>query len=126
MNKSLKKILIVEDEVILLEALEKRFSNENYEILTALDGEAGLRTALKKHPDLILLDIIMPKMDGMSMLLKLRQDKWGKTVPVMLLTNLNEAEKVEEAVKAGVSDYLVKSDWHIDEVVAKVRRKLGK
>ncbi len=120
-----KKILIVEDEKILLEVLEKRFSCEDYEILTALDGVAGLKVALKKHPDLILLDIVMPEMDGLSMLLKLRKDAWGRTVPVMLLTNLNDPGKVEQAVKSGVSDYLVKSDWHIDEVVAKVKNKLG-
>lgn len=82
--------------------------------------------ALLWHPDLILLDIVMPKMDGMTMLAQLREDEWGKTARVITLTNLSDTEKVAEAIEHGSYEYLVKSDWKIEDVVAKVREKLGK
>jgi len=120
----MKKILIVEDETPLRGALVSKFTRENFTVLEAKDGMEGLEVAKKDHPDLILLDIIMPKIDGLSMLHILREDEWGKSVPVILLTNLSDAEKVSQATKEGVYDYLVKSDWHIDDVVKKVREKL--
>ena len=89
------------------------------------NGEVGLERALKERPDLILLDIIMPVMDGMTMLAKLRTDKWGKDVPVIMLTNLNNSEDVEEASKHGVYDYLVKSNWRLEDVIGKVREALS-
>ena len=121
----MKKILIVEDEQSLREPLVKKFSGENFEVLQAEDGEKGLKIAKKEHPDLILLDILMPKMDGMTACKKLREDEWGKDVPIIFLTNLNDAQQVTDATEAGVYDYLVKSDWRIEDVVKKVREKLG-
>jgi len=120
-----KAILIIEDEMSLLEALKIKFTKEGFGILEAKNGVEGLEVAKKEHPDLILLDIIMPKMDGLTMLSRLREDKWGKDVPVILLTNLNDSEKISEASKEGVYDFLVKSDWHIDDVVKKVKETLG-
>ena len=120
-----KKLLIVEDEPALLKALAIKFAREKFEIITASDGEVGLEMALHEHPDLILLDIIMPKMDGMTVLNRLRVDSWGKKVPVIILTNLSDDAKVAEAIKQGTHDYLVKSDWDIGDVVMKVRNRLG-
>ena len=120
-----KKILVVEDEQSLLSALVAKFSKENFKVIEARDGEQGLERALAEHPDLILLDIVMPKMDGVTMLKRLRRNEWGKKVPVIMLTNLSDDKKVEEAVKFGSHDYLVKSDWSINDVVKKVRSKLG-
>ena len=77
------------------------------------------------HPDMILLDIIMPKMDGMSMLRKLREDNWGKTAKVILLTNLSSPEAVTEAIQHNVYDYLVKTNWKLESIVIKVRTMLG-
>ena len=122
----MKKILIVEDEPSLLKVLASKFEKESFEVLEARDGVEGLKVAKEKHPDLILLDIVMPKMDGMSMLRKLREDQWGADVPVILLTNLNETEKISEGAAEKVFDYLVKTDWHIDDVVKKVRERLEK
>lgn len=120
----LYKILIVEDEPAILKALTRKFEKEKFVVLQARDGLQGLEMALKEHPDIILLDIIMPQMDGMSMLFKLRENAWGKEAKIILLTNLSDATKVSEAARQGVFDYLVKTDWHIDEVVKKVRDKL--
>ncbi len=101
-----------------------KFKSEGFLVTSAKDGQEGLNLAITDHPDLILLDIIMPVMDGMTMLSQLRQDPWGKTVPVILLTNLSEAEKVVESLREGVYDYLVKSDWKLEDIVKKVREKL--
>lgn len=121
----MKKILIVEDEVALLQALTEKLKREEFEILQAKNGEEGLQQALNLHPDLILLDIIMPVMDGMTMLLKLRNDDWGKTVPVMILTNLSDEQKVSESLQQGVYDYLVKSGWTLEDLVNKIKDRLG-
>jgi len=123
--KNKHKILIVEDEEPLLNALTDKFSREGMEVITAKNGQEGLDVALAKKPDLILLDVIMPKMDGITMLEKLREDKWGENVEVILLTNLTDADKVSEAVEKGVRDYLIKSDWKLEDVVKKVKEKLS-
>jgi two-component system, OmpR family, alkaline phosphatase synthesis response regulator PhoP len=121
-----KKVLIVEDEVILLNALMKKFHKEGFLVMGEKNGKLGLDRALKDKPDLILLDIIMPVMDGMTMLAKLRRDGWGKNVPVIMLTNLNSSEDVTEAAKHGAYDYLVKSDWRLEDVIGKVNEALSK
>jgi DNA-binding response OmpR family regulator len=119
-----KKILIVEDEKSLRKALHDKMSYEGFGVLESSDGEAGLSTALATHPDLILLDIIMPKMDGLTMLKKLREDAWGTTVPVIMLTNLSDGAKIAESQKSNVLDYLVKTDWSLEYVVDKVKENL--
>ncbi|OGY60008.1 MAG: hypothetical protein A3B23_02930 [Candidatus Colwellbacteria bacterium RIFCSPLOWO2_01_FULL_48_10] len=124
-DNHLPKILIVDDEQPLQRALQAKFELSGFEVAIAVNGEAGLASALKNHPDVILLDIVMPKMDGMTMLHKLREDAWGRNAKVIFLTNLSTSEKVTEAVSNRVFDYLVKSDWKIESVVDKVRMILG-
>lgn len=124
MNKN-KKILIVEDELPLSTVLSEKLTLSGFFVTQAKNGVEGLDMALKNHPDLILLDIIMPKMDGMEMLSKLRADEWGKDVPVIILTNLSEAGKVADAVVHGVHDYVVKADWTLDDVIKKINLKLN-
>ena len=118
-------LLIVEDEISLCKVLRDKLTREGFSVLEAKDGKEGLETALVQHPDLILLDIIMPVMDGMTMLTELRKDEWGKNAKVIFLTNLSEAEKIAESHTKGVYDYLVKSDWKLSDVVKKVRERLG-
>lgn len=120
-----KKVLIVEDEESLLEVISQKLSSEGLFVLKAKDGVEGLAMSLKHHPDMILLDILMPKMNGIEMLKHVRRDPWGKTAKVMLLTNLSAAEKSAEASETGVSDYLVKTDWKLADVAKKVKRRLG-
>ena len=119
-----KKILIVEDEASLLNILMDTLITEGFDVHGEANGKDGLQRALTEQPDLILLDIMMPIMDGMAMLQELRKDTWGKDVPVMLLTNLSEAEKVAEATAHGVYDFLVKNDWPIEAIVACIQKKM--
>ncbi len=118
------KILVVEDENSLRRALVEKLNHTGYAPIEAKDGQVGLATALKEKPDLILLDIVMPVMDGLTMLAKLRQNAWGHDVPVILLTNLNESKDIAEAIKSGAYDYLVKSDWKLEDVIAVIRQHL--
>jgi len=119
-------LLVVEDEESLRIALHDKLTREGFTVLEANDGAEGLALALDKHPDLILLDIIMPVMDGMTMLGKLREDVWGKNAAVIILTNLNDDERVQESIKHGAFEYLVKTDWKLEDVVTKIRAKLKK
>src|SRR3989339_1176221 len=120
-----KTILIVEDEQSLSDILASKLSACGFSILKAENGERGLDLALKHHPDLILLDIIMPKMDGMTMVHRLREYVWGSTARIIILTNLMDNEKVVEAMKNKVSDYLIKTDWKLKNLVDIIKKKLG-
>lgn len=113
-------ILIVEDEKPLRQILAETFREEKFNVILASDGNEGLVRAQTYHPDVILVDIIMPKMNGLEMLTKLRVDKeWGKTVPVVLLTNLNTHDDKMNAV-ARYEPYLIKSELTLQDVVQKV------
>ncbi|MSU75081.1 MAG: response regulator [Candidatus Magasanikbacteria bacterium] len=120
-----KTILIVEDELPLLRALTQKFEKEGFVILQAKDGVEGLAMAKSHHPDLILLDLLLPGLSGMEILRDLRRDEWGVSVPVIILTNLSDSEKVAEALTHDVGDYLVKSDWMLADLVKKVHDKFG-
>jgi len=119
------KILIVEDEIIYLNVFADKFQEEGFKVFQAKNGKDGLDAALKEHPNLILLDIAMPVMDGLTMLGKLREDKWGKDAEVILLTNYSDADKVAEAGERGAFEYLVKKDWRVEDLVEKVKEKLN-
>jgi DNA-binding response OmpR family regulator len=117
-------ILIVEDEVSLRNALRDKCTREGFTVLEAQNGAEGLERARKEHPDLILLDLLMPVMDGLTMLNRLRDDPWGAKVPVIILSNLSDSSAVAQALASGTHDYLVKTDWKLEEVVAKVKERL--
>ena len=118
-------ILVVEDESVLRRLLVTTLRSEGYTVFEAENGDQGRQQAFKHHPRLVLLDIIMPGMNGIEMLQKLRQDEWGKDAHVVLLTNLDDSEDIERARQFGVKDYLVKSDWSLDELCAEVKEKIG-
>ena len=120
-----KTILIAEDEVALLQVLTDKLTVEGFNVLGVKDGKEGLRIALEKHPDLILLDLIMPEMDGLTMLRKLREDKWGKNVEVIVLTNLTDTPTIAKIVEEGTFDFLVKSDWKLADIVKRIKERLG-
>lgn len=123
-DAKLQKILVIEDEGPLSELLKDRFEDEGFKVTVANDGEKGLALALSEKPDIILLDIIMPRLNGLSMLKQLRSHEAGKTVPVIVLTNLSDPESVKEALAHGAYDILVKADWSIGDIVQAVREKL--
>jgi two-component system alkaline phosphatase synthesis response regulator PhoP len=125
MNKTIK-VLIVEDEDFLIEALEDRFLVEGFAVLKAMDGKEGLQSALENKPDIILLDIVMPVMDGVTMLHLLREKEEGKNIPVIFLTNLSSAESIYGPLSDMSSGYLVKANWKLDDVVKKVKEVLKK
>jgi CheY-like chemotaxis protein len=125
MENAQKKILIVEDEASILKALIDKFQREKFTTFQAKNGVEALEIASAKKPDVILLDIIMPEMDGLEALKKIRKAEWGKDIPVLMLTNLSDMEKISEAVQIGISGYLVKSDWKLEDVVEKVKEKLS-
>lgn len=120
-----KTLLIIEDEKPLLLALTEKFKREGFNVFGAKDGQEGIEMAMQLHPDLILLDVVMPKKDGMSMLRELREDEWGKTAPVIFLTNLSDYDNVSKAIEQGAFDYLVKTYWTLDGLVKKVKAKLA-
>lgn len=117
-----KILLLIEDDKILLNMYQKFLTNHGYDVHTAMDGDDGLRRALIDHPDLILLDIRMPKMDGMTMLKLLRQDPWGKDAKVIILTNLDPIDTIlQGVVRDHPTYYLVKANTKFDEVLEKIR-----
>jgi DNA-binding response OmpR family regulator len=119
-----KKILVVEDDRVLRRVIIDNLKAEGFTALEAEDGMAGLATAIAEHPDLMLVDVVMPKMDGIAMLEKLREDEWGKGAQVIMLTNLSDADKISFAAKKGVNDYLVKADWDIASIIEKVKDRI--
>jgi two-component system alkaline phosphatase synthesis response regulator PhoP len=118
------KILVVEDESSMRMALKDKFEQADFEVILAENGKVGLEKALKEKPDVILLDILMPEMDGVEMLKKLRKDKWGHEVSVFMLTVLSDMKKISEAMEIGIEGYLVKTDWKLEDVVTKIKDHL--
>ncbi len=125
MNTTPKKVLVVEDEPDLREALKTILTQEGYEVAVAENGEEGLARALETKPNLILLDVVMPKMDGLTVLKTLREDEWGKKAKVIVMTALDDMEKVAEVVEAGGNGYFVKSQTPLNVIVSKVRETLA-
>jgi DNA-binding response OmpR family regulator len=119
-------VLIIEDDTTIAGMYQKKFELEGFDVAVAADGEAGLAAAKAKTPAIILLDIIMPKMDGFTTLQALKEDASLKPIPVILLTNLGQNEDVAKGTKLGAVGYLIKAQLTPGEVVAKVREQLGK
>lgn len=125
-NTVAKKILIVEDEETYRNTLKIALEKEGYEVLLAENGQIGLAMALNRHPDLILIDLIMPKMDGEAMFDQLRYDVWGSKVPAIILTNLNPQDNMyNKLLYNDLASYLVKTQVQIKDVIAKVREILN-
>lgn len=119
------KILIIEDDAVLQKSLSEYLKSEGFETEVAADGDAGIETALKTKPDLILLDIVLPKKDGYEVLKAVKNDEQTKDVPVVLLTNLDSIADVEKALELGATTYLVKADYKLEEVVTKIKSILS-
>lgn len=124
--ESRRTVLIVEDDPALRGVLSDKLLTEGYTVIEAGDGKTGLDIALKEHPACILLDIFMPRMDGISMLSQLRSSgPWGKHATVIVLTNSTDAETVSRTTGLGATDFLVKSEWSLDDIVKKIGERIG-
>ena len=121
----MKKILFVEDESALQKAFGDTLGENDYKVISALDGETGLRLAKSEKPDLILLDIILPKINGLDALKILKNDQETKDIPVIILTNLENMEDINKAIELGAAAYLVKSQYTMEEVMSKIQKALG-
>lgn len=123
-------ILLVEDEKIMIRTLEERLKSENFNVTKAYNGEEGLQLALMEHPDLILLDLLMPKVDGIEMLKNLRKDRWGANANVIILTNLKGTGNIVDGMAAGLDDmgntyeYMIKTDWSLSDLVQRIKDRL--
>lgn len=121
----MKKILIIEDESSLQKTFSDLFQGEGYQTISALDGEEGLRSAKTDRPNLILLDLVLPKIHGLDVLRQLKEDLGTKEIPIIILSNLEGANEVERALELGASTYLVKANYTLKEVLAKIKKELG-
>jgi CheY-like chemotaxis protein len=121
----MKTILFIEDESALQKTFGEIIKNEGYEIISALNGEDGLKLAKVKKPDLILLDLVLPKIHGFDVLKQLKSDPETKEIPVIVLTNLEEIGNVEKAIELGATTYLVKAQYSLPEVIEKIKKTLG-
>lgn len=116
-----QSILLVEDDNLMIRLYQEKFSQDGFEVDVALNGEEGLAKLKEKKPILVLLDVMMPKMDGFEMLKRIKADPETKSVPVILLTNLSGEEDAKKGLELGAVAYLIKSDYTPDEIVAKVK-----
>jgi len=117
----MKKILFIEDEPSLQKAISEVLTQEGFKVLSAPDGEEGLKSAKAEGPDLILLDLILPKKDGFEVLKELKADEKMKDIPVIVLTNLEGVGDVEKALELGATTYLVKANYKLEDVVRKIK-----
>ncbi|MBU4223911.1 response regulator [Patescibacteria group bacterium] len=117
----MKKILFVEDEIRFQKMIEDLFRVEGFELLSAYDGESGLRMAREKSPDLILLDLILPKRNGFEVLEELKNDQQLSKIPVIILTNLEGVRDVERAFSLGARTYLVKANYSVSDILEKIK-----
>lgn len=115
-----RKILIIEDDKFLRELITRKLVNEGYQTIEAVDGEEGVRTAKAEKPDLILLDLILPGIDGFEALARIRKDQETANLPVIILSNLGQKEDIERGLKLGATDYLIKAHFSPGEIIEKV------
>ncbi len=119
-----KKILIVEDEEIVLGLLQKKLSQEGYEVSVARDGEEGLKKMMEIKPDLVLLDVVMPKMGGFEVMEEMQRDRELKKIPVIVVSNSGQPVEIDKVRELGARDWLIKTEFDPQEVIDKVKKQL--
>lgn len=121
----MKKILFIEDEQALQQTMGDLLKGVGYEVVGAIDGETGLAMTKTENPDLILLDLILPKLHGFDVLKQIKGNPETRDIPLIVLTNLEGVGDVEKALELGATTYLVKANYSLDEVLDKVKKALG-
>jgi len=128
MTTKQKTILLIDDDPLIIRMYQNKLAEEGYQILTAFNGESGLALAQKETPNLIFLDLMMPKMSGAEVLKALKKDEVTKNIPVVILSNLDgkdEHQYAEDAGKIGAAGYLVKAETDLKQLAGKVKEILG-
>jgi DNA-binding response OmpR family regulator len=120
-----RQILFIEDEAVMQKAVSEFLGSKGYSVVSALDGETGVNVARKVVPELILLDLILPKKNGFEVLKELKADAATKDIPVIVLTNLSEMGDIGKVLEFGVTTYMVKSDQSLKDIAAIVEKTLG-
>ena len=120
-----QKILLVEDDKFLRELIAKKLKSAEYEVLEAIDGESAVIKAKELKPDLILLDLILPGIDGFDILAKIKEDPTIGKTPVIILSNLSQQEEIERALKLGAADFLIKAHFIPGEIIEKIKKLLA-
>ena len=116
----MKKIFIIEDDPFLSEMYAAKFSQSGFQVEMAIDGEKGLEKIKTSKPDLILLDIVLPKMDGFEILKKVKEDSQLNKIPIILLTNLGQKNEIEKGLALGAEEYIIKAHFTPTAVVVKI------
>jgi DNA-binding response OmpR family regulator len=120
----MKKILIVEDDKFLRELIVQKLIKEGYETVEAIDGEQGIKKIKEENPDIVLLDLILPGIDGFEVLSQKKEDPGVAQIPVIVLSNLGQKEDVERGLKLGAVDYLIKAHFTPGEIIEKIKNIL--
>ena len=115
-----KKILIIEDDKFLRKVINKKLLKEKYEVVEAVDGEQGLKAVKEKKPELVLLDLVLPEMDGFEVLAKIKKDPTISKTPVIILSNLGERDEVKKGLESGADDYLIKAHFNPGEIINRI------
>jgi DNA-binding response OmpR family regulator len=119
-----RKILVIEDDLFLRRIINKKLLKEGYSVIEAIDGEKGLKAVKEEKPDLVLLDLVLPEMDGFEILDKIKKDPAVSKIPVIVLSNLGEKNDIERGLKTGAADYLVKAHFTPGEIIDKIESVL--
>lgn len=125
MNNNLIKLLLIEDDNFLRDLITRKIIKEGFQVVGAVDGEEALKKASEENPDLILLDLILPSMDGFEVLRRLKQKPETEKIPVIVLSNLGQKEDVERAKALGAVDYLIKAHFTPAEIISKIKEILN-
>ena len=120
-----KRIMIVEDDEFLRALTAKRLEKEGYEVKVALDGDHALEAIKEAKPDLILLDLLLPGLNGFEVLKKVRAESDLKAIPVIVFSNLGQKEDIEKAKEAGANDFLIKANFTLDDLIGKLKERLA-
>ena len=121
-----RRVLIIEDDTFLRELISQKLSKEGYSIIEAIDGEEGVKKTKEEKPEIILLDLILPGIDGFEVLSQIKGDQTTSSIPVIILSNLGQKEDVERGLKLGAVDYLIKAHFTPGEIIEKVKTVLGR
>ena len=120
----MQRILIIEDDKFLRELIIQKLGNEGYEVVEAAEGEEGLRKMKEEKPDLVLLDLILPGIDGFEVLRRAKSEQDTASVPIIILSNLGQRDDVEKGIELGAIDYLIKAHFTPGEIVEKIKATL--